>query len=98
MTNENPKPTEEAEKAAPSSAAELIYPLAHGTEETRRLIQQSGFINPFTRALFVDAGISPGMTVLDVGSGAGDVALIAAGLMGRAGRVVGSIAITRDWS
>lgn len=89
MTNENPKPTEEAERAAPSSAAELNYPLAHGTEETRRLIQQSAFINPFTRALFVDAGISPGMTVLDVGSGAGDVALIAAGLVGRAGRVVG---------
>ena len=42
-----------------------------------------------TRELFVTAGIGPGMRVLDVGSGAGDVALLAADLVGPTGEVVG---------
>ena len=71
------------------STTELTYPLPHGSAETNRLIQQSAFINPFTRSLFIDAGIGSGMAVLDVGSGAGDVALIAAELAGLQGSVVG---------
>ena len=37
----------------------------------------------------MEAGIAPSMSVLDVGSGAGDVALLAADLVGSEGRVVG---------
>jgi ubiquinone/menaquinone biosynthesis C-methylase UbiE len=67
----------------------FTYPLPDSSSETERLIQQSAFINPFTRALFMEAGIAPSMSVLDVGSGAGDVALLAADLVGSEGRVVG---------
>src|SRR4029077_13796338 len=42
-----------------------------------------------TRAAFAEAGIGTGMSVLDVGSGAGDVALLAGDLVGRQGKVVG---------
>ena len=79
------------------STTELTYPLPHGSAETNRLIQQSAFINPFTRSLFIDAGIGSGMAVLDVGSGAGDVALIAAELAGLQGSVVGLIETRQGW-
>jgi SAM-dependent methyltransferase len=42
-----------------------------------------------TERLLIDAGISSGMRVLDVGCGRGDVSLIAAKLVGATGRVVG---------
>ena len=44
----------------------------------QRLQDQADIINPFPRRLFEDAGIGPDMRVLDVGSGMGDVALLAA--------------------
>src|SRR5262249_26355692 len=44
---------------------------------------------PATRTILQAAGIRPGMRVLDLGSGAGDVAFVAAGLVGPAGEVVG---------
>jgi ubiquinone/menaquinone biosynthesis C-methylase UbiE len=44
---------------------------------------------PYTARFLQDAGISRGMKVLDVGTGAGDVALLAADLVGRDGIVVG---------
>ena len=46
-----------------------------------------------TERLLIDAGIGPGMRVLDVGCGRGDVALLAAKLVGQEGEVVG---IDRD--
>jgi ubiquinone/menaquinone biosynthesis C-methylase UbiE len=70
-------------------ATEMTYPLPHGTAEIERLIAQSALLNPITRALFVQAGIVPGMRVLDLGSGAGDVALLAAEMVGPTGEVVG---------
>jgi len=39
--------------------------------------------------IFAEAGIQPGMRVLDLGCGAGDVAFVAAGLVGPDGCVVG---------
>jgi SAM-dependent methyltransferase len=39
--------------------------------------------------LFIEAGLGSGMRVLDVGSGAGDVALLVAELVGPGGKVVG---------
>jgi len=58
-------------------------------EETLRLQMQARLFDPSTRRLFEDAGIAPGMKVLELGSGAGDVALLAGDLVGRAGRVIG---------
>ena len=56
---------------------------------TRRLILQHQIYGPLTRRLFVAAGITTGMRVLDLGSGAGDVALLLAELVGPTGSVVG---------
>ncbi len=42
-----------------------------------------------TERLLVDAGIGPGMRVLDAGCGSGDVAVMLAALVGPNGRVVG---------
>ena len=44
---------------------------------------------PFTRQLFVESGLKPGMRVLDVFSGAGDVALLAREFVGQDGLVTG---------
>lgn len=68
--------------------ADATYVLGRSAEETRRLQQQAQLYDPSTRRLFADAGISSGMKVLDVGSGAGDVALLVADLVGPQGRVV----------
>jgi SAM-dependent methyltransferase len=65
------------------------YVLGHTEHELARLSRQSQIFLPFTRQLFDEAGIGPGMHVLDVGAGAGDVSLLAAELVGREGRVVG---------
>ncbi len=43
----------------------------------------------FTRRLLVDAGIGPGMRVVDIGCGSGDVALLAGAVVGEGGEVVG---------
>ena len=65
------------------------YVLGRSEAETRRLILQHQIYGPLTRRLFEAAGIGAGMHVLDVGSGAGDVALLVADLVGARGRVVG---------
>ena len=65
------------------------YVLGHSHHELERLSTQSRLIEPFTRELFIEAGIAPGMRILDVGSGAGDVAFLAADLVGGSGSVVG---------
>jgi ubiquinone/menaquinone biosynthesis C-methylase UbiE len=65
------------------------YVLGRSAEEVERLQSQAAFIRPFTERLFRDAGIAHGMKVLDLGSGAGDVALLAARLVGPEGAVVG---------
>ena len=46
-------------------------------------------VSAMTERLLVDAGIGPGMRVLDAGCGRGDVALVIAGLVGPSGEVVG---------
>ncbi len=65
------------------------YVLGHSQQELERLSFQASLIDPITRGFFTDAGVIPGMRVLDVGSGAGDVAILAAGLVGEQGEVVG---------
>jgi SAM-dependent methyltransferase len=68
---------------------DAIYAPGHSEEERRRLIEQAGFFGGFTERLFVDAGIGPGMRVLDVGCGVGDVSLLVASLVGPEGAVLG---------
>lgn len=65
------------------------YALGHSDRELDRLTLQARVLEPFTRRLFLEAGIAPGMGVLDVGCGSGDVSLLLADLVGPAGRVVG---------
>jgi ubiquinone/menaquinone biosynthesis C-methylase UbiE len=68
---------------------ERTYTMGRTDEETQRLIMQAQLYDDSTRRLFEDAGIGPGMRVLDVGSGAGDVAFLVADLVGPEGTVVG---------
>lgn len=65
------------------------YPLPSTDEERKRLAAQALMMNPLTRRLFAAAGLAEGMRVLDVGSGAGDVALLAREFVGETGAVVG---------
>jgi ubiquinone/menaquinone biosynthesis C-methylase UbiE len=69
------------------------YALSNTDEERERLARQGDLMRPATERLFRAAGIAPGDRVLDCGSGAGDVSLIAAELVTSAGEVVG---IDRD--
>lgn len=66
------------------------YALSASSEhEHERLSRQSDLYAPFTRGLLLRAGIQPGMRVLDVGCGPGDVSFLAAELVGSDGSVVG---------
>jgi tRNA A58 N-methylase Trm61 len=65
------------------------YVLGHSARELERLRRQAQLVNPITRQYLIEAGIAPGMRVLDIGSGAGDVAFLAAELVGLSGQVVG---------
>jgi ubiquinone/menaquinone biosynthesis C-methylase UbiE len=65
------------------------YALGRSEAETQRLIRQGQLYDPFTRHFLAEAGITAGMKVLDLGSGAGDVALVVADLVGPRGVVVG---------
>ena len=71
------------------SKSDATYTMGRTQEEEERLIQQSQLYDAVTRRFFREAGISSGMKVLDIGSGAGDVALAAAELVGPEGGVVG---------
>ncbi len=66
------------------------YLLGHSERELDRLQAQARLIDPVTRRFFHDAGVGPGIRVLDVGSGAGDVAFLVADLVGDSGEVVGA--------
>jgi ubiquinone/menaquinone biosynthesis C-methylase UbiE len=65
------------------------YLLGHSEAERRRLVAQAQLLAPVTRRFLRAAGIGPGMRVLDVGTGMGDVALLAADLVGAEGSIVG---------
>jgi SAM-dependent methyltransferase len=65
------------------------YALGRSNDEHARLTEQANFLRPLTHRFFTKAGIAPGMKVLDVGSGVGDVAFLLAALVGPDGMVVG---------
>jgi ubiquinone/menaquinone biosynthesis C-methylase UbiE len=65
------------------------YVLGHSESEIHRLMRQAAVLTPITTRLLRDAGLSPDMRVLDVGCGAGDVAMLVADMVGTTGAVVG---------
>src|SRR5436309_9688684 len=69
------------------------YALGSTDSEHERLIRQAARLAPYSERFFHEAGISAGQRVLDLGSGVGDVAMLAARLVGPSGEVVG---IERD--
>ena len=73
----------------PAANRDAAYTLGRTSHETTRLIEQSKIYGGSTRLLCESAGITIGMRVLDVGSGAGDVALMIADFVGTKGQVVG---------
>ena len=65
------------------------YVLGHAPDELRRLDAQSAFLRPATAALLASCGLAPGMRVLDVGCGSGEVTMMCADLVGPGGAVLG---------
>ena len=65
------------------------YLFAQAPDEARRLKRQSEFFHRCTSAFLESADITPGMKVLDVGTGIGDVAFLLAERVGPQGTVVG---------
>ena len=70
------------------SVPDSDYLLGSSDREHERLIRQAVRIAPLTERFLREAGIGPGQRVLDVGSGVGDVAMLAARLVGSAEEVV----------
>jgi len=64
------------------------YALSDTENEKKRLQEQSRIIMQTTRRIFELAGIEKGMKVLELGTGAGDVALLLAEMVGSEGEVV----------
>jgi ubiquinone/menaquinone biosynthesis C-methylase UbiE len=72
---------------APSNSS--TYLLGHADVEVRRLLMQAQLYDPYTEHALRLAGLRPGMRVLDVGCGPGDVSFVAARLVGPQGSVLG---------
>ncbi len=72
-----------------SPNSDATYTLGRTSHETTRLIEQSRIYGESTQRLCKRAGITEGMRVLEIGSGAGDVALTLAELVGPTGQVIG---------
>ena len=84
-----PRMVKENSGSLRASARDATYTLGRTSHETTRLIEQSRIYGESTQRLCKRAGITQGMRVLEIGSGAGDVALTLAELVGPAGQVVG---------
>jgi ubiquinone/menaquinone biosynthesis C-methylase UbiE len=65
------------------------YQLGSDAAELERLDLQGRLLAPATRMILRCAGPGLGMRVLDLGCGAGDVAFVAAELVGSTGEIVG---------
>jgi len=72
-----------------TSNLRVEYALGHSSRELDRLSFQGTVLAPYTRQFLTEAGLTPGMRVLDVGSGSGDVSFLAADIVGSSGFVLG---------
>lgn len=70
-----------------SLASHPDYVLGSSDEERQRLAVQGRTINKFTHRFLLESGIKAGFHVVDLGTGVGDVALIASQLVGPTGSV-----------
>ena len=68
-------------------ASDTPYQLGSDATELERLDHQGRLLAPATRVILKAAGVGAGMRILDLGSGAGDVAFVAADLVGPAGEL-----------
>jgi ubiquinone/menaquinone biosynthesis C-methylase UbiE len=67
---------------------EDAYVLGQPRQEVRRQMLQAATLRPITTRLLREAGLAPGMRVVDPGCGVGDVALLAAEIAGPTGTVI----------
>jgi ubiquinone/menaquinone biosynthesis C-methylase UbiE len=65
------------------------YPLGYSDQESKRLAAQAAMLEELTADVFRRAGLRPGMNVLDLGCGVGDVSLLVARIVGASGSVLG---------
>ena len=72
-----------------SATTASAYLMGHTDHERRRLSLQASILNPYTHEFLRQAGLAPGMRVLDFGCGVGEVSMIAARLVGPHGHVTG---------
>ena len=68
--------------------SEHRYALGHDAFEIERLQLQSTVIGSVTRRLIEQSGVRPGMHVLDIGCGVGDVSMLLTEAVGETGSVV----------
>src|SRR5690348_14243745 len=66
-----------------------VYHLGNAPEELLRQERQARALLLPSRTILAAAGIGPGMAVLDLGCGPGDLSLLAAELVAPGGQVVG---------
>ncbi|OBJ18668.1 methyltransferase domain-containing protein [Mycobacterium colombiense] len=72
-----------------TTSSDSTYVLGHADVEVQRLLLQGRLYDAYTEHALRLAGLRPGMRVLDIGSGPGDVSFIAARLVGPTGTVLG---------
>jgi SAM-dependent methyltransferase len=65
------------------------YLFGRSAGELQRLAKQAALVEPETEELFLRSGITAGMHVLEIGSGAGDVAILAGRMVRPQGSVLG---------
>jgi SAM-dependent methyltransferase len=65
------------------------YALGHAEDELVRLGTQADVIDPIFRRTLLEAGIAPGMRILDIGCGPGYVSTLLADMIGTEGEIVG---------
>lgn len=71
------------------AASGSTYVLGHADAEVQRLLLQGRLYDHYTEHALRLAGLRPGMRVLDIGSGPGNVSFVAARLVGPTGSVLG---------
>ncbi|HZC54227.1 MAG TPA: methyltransferase domain-containing protein [Mycobacterium sp.] len=71
------------------STSDSTYVLGHADVEVQRLLLQGRVYDDYTEHALRLAGLRPGMRVLDIGSGPGNVSFVAARLVGPTGSVLG---------